>query len=141
MKVVAVVIIILALVIGIVPQFSNCLYEGQTLKLANGTTAPMKCYWSARSEIPMAVLLLGVGILLALSKRKETWRSLFILSIILGAFVMLIPTNLIGVCSSMMKAAACNTVMQPTLLLAGGLVIATGVVGVVFSLRKAEVVP
>ena len=47
-KILAGLIIVLALVIGIVPQFTDCQSHGRAIALANGTTVPMKCHWTAR---------------------------------------------------------------------------------------------
>ncbi len=49
---------------------------------------------------------------------------------------MLLPTSLIGVCS--LATASCNQVMQPTLLLAGGLTIVAGLVALGLGERKVE---
>lgn len=119
MKYLGIFIIVLALVIGIVPIFTGC-QEG--MKLANGMTAPMKCHWTAIVEMGMAVLLAALGGLLFFSKRKETRRSLSLMGAILGVFVVLVPTTIIGVCASNMMA--CRNLMLPTLVLSGILVVA-----------------
>jgi hypothetical protein len=117
-----VLIVVLALVVGIVPQFTDCQSQGRSLTLENGKTVPMKCHWTAMAELGMALPLLGVGSVMGFSKKKETRRSLAFLGVALGAVVMLLPTALIGVCAN--PDMLCNALMRPTLLLAGGLVIA-----------------
>jgi hypothetical protein len=136
MKAFGVAIVALALVIGIVPQFTDCQSQGKAITLASGKTVAMKCHWSARAELALAVPLLGVGLLSLVSKGREAKRALGFMSILLGAVVALVPTgNLIGVCAagSMGNTPLCNSVMQPTMALAGGLVAVLGVVALVLS--------
>ena len=109
MKVIAASIIIFGLVVGIVPQFTDCQSQGRAIELANGRTIPMKCHWTARAEIAVAGPLLAVGGFLGFSRRKESLRALSILGIFLGVFAILIPTYLIGVCASF--DMLCNSLM------------------------------
>jgi hypothetical protein len=135
-KILAGLIIVLALVIGIVPQFTDCQSHGKAIALANGTTVPMKCHWTGQAALGMAVPLLGLGSVTAFSKRKESRRIIAVLGTTLGAIVILLPTRLIGVCANPMME--CNSIMKPTLILSGALVIGLSVVGLVISERKAE---
>ncbi len=100
MKYLGIAIVVLSLVVGIAPQFLDCQSQGKALTLANGKTVPMKCHWTAIASIGLAVPLAATGGLSTFSKRKETRRNLSIMGIILGAFVILTPTSLIGVCTS-----------------------------------------
>ena len=136
MKIAAVAIVILALVIGIVPQFTDCQSQGRALTLQNGKTVPMKCHWTAIAEIGMAVPLLGLGAVTAVSKRKESRRIIAGLGALLGLFVILLPTTLIGVCAS--ADMLCNSVMKPTLILSGILVIAISIASLIISERQLE---
>jgi hypothetical protein len=129
MKVAAGLILVLALVAGIVPQLTDCQSQGRAIALANGKTVPMKCHWTAQAEIALAVPLAGLAALLAFNRRKETQRNLGIMGTLLGAFVALVPMALIGVCAS--PDMLCNSVMQPTLILAGTLIAATSLFVVV----------
>jgi hypothetical protein len=169
MKILGVVIAVMALVIGIVPQFTNCAYGtsasgsgmAATMKMepaaatattamgqmtgmqsttsptaasstkASSSTAKPKCFYSARAEIALAVPLFAIGVLLFFSRRKETRRSLSIVGIIEGLFVILIPAALVGVCmSSTMK---CRTTMEPVLYATGGVVIAASIAALVWN--------
>ena len=122
MKLAAGLLIVLALVVGVVPAFTDCQSQGRALALANGNTVPMKCHWSGLAELSLAVPLGLVGVSTAFSKRKESRRMLAILGMLLGALVIAVPTVLIGVCAN--ADMLCNSVMRPTLVLAGGLVMA-----------------
>ena len=136
MKIAAVAIVILALVIGIVPQFTDCQSQGRALVLQNGKTVAMKCHWTAQSEIAMAVPLLGLGVVMGVSKRKESRRIIAGLGMLLGLFAILLPTVLVGVCAS--ADMLCNSVMKPTLILSGILVIAISIATLIMSERQAE---
>lgn len=125
MKVIAIILVVLALVVIIAPSFYTCASQGKAIKLPSGKTIPMKCLWTARSEIGLGVLLLAVGILLFISRELESRRFISILALILGVFIILFPTTLIGVC--MNPDMPCVVVMKPLLLLAG---IITGALGI-----------
>jgi uncharacterized membrane protein YeiB len=159
-KVLAVLIIIVALVIIIVPQFTNCEYgkdnaaasmknstsTGTTAVVYAGMASPMaaaampyrmmKCYWSAHAEIVAGVPLLAIGVLLLFARRKETTRALGILTAILGVVTILIPTSIVGTCLN--DQMVCNTEMKPTLLIAGGIAVALGIAVVVMGEMKRD---
>jgi ABC-type sulfate transport system permease component len=135
----AILIAILAILIGIVPYFFNCQYDGKALTLANGRQVPMKCYWTAQAALVVAVPLLVVGVMMAFSQRRETMRALTILGAILGLFAILLPTQLIGVCQH--AGASCNLVMKPALIFMGVLVISISLVSLLISERRAELIP
>jgi uncharacterized membrane protein HdeD (DUF308 family) len=135
MVVVGIMLIICALIISIVPQVTSCQSQGQQITLQNGKTIPMKCYWTGQAELVDGILLLIVGILLIVSKRKETMMFLSIIGIALGIVAILLPTVLIGVCATLM---ICNTVMKMALLILGPLVIIDSVVGLIVALKMQE---
>jgi hypothetical protein len=161
-KVLAILIIIVALVIIIVPQFTNCEYGNdnaatKTLTITKVGSASgvsyasmsspmegaaalpyrmMKCYWSAHAEIIAGVPLLVIGILLFFARRKETTRVLGIVTVVIGVLTILIPTSIVGTCAN--SQMVCNTEMKPTLLIAGGITIALGIAVVVMGEMKRE---
>jgi hypothetical protein len=125
-KTMGILMIALALVIAIVPIFTDCLANGKTLTTADGRSVPMKCHWTAIAEIGLAIPLALVGILNFTSKRKETLRSLNLISLALGALVILFPTVLIGVCAN--PDMPCNMIEKPTLILSGIVVMAASLI-------------
>ncbi len=135
MKIIAVLFIILALVIGIVPQFTDCASQGKAIELPNGKTIPMKCHWSARAELALALPLLVTGVLMLTNRRKQTLRSLSIVTLTLGIVAMLVPTYLIGVCTN--PDMICAMLMRPTVLFAGALTVIVSIVALVY-LRGPE---
>lgn len=136
MKATAITIAVLALVIGILPQFTDCASQGRNLVMANGKIVPMKCHWTAITEIVIAGSLLAVAGMMAISKAKEAKRSLNIMAIVLGAFAALTATTLIGVCAS--DDMICNSVMLPAMILSGLLVMVVGAISLVNVQRTAE---
>jgi hypothetical protein len=133
MKTIGSFLILMALIVGAVPLFTDCQAQGNAL--TNGRTTPMICHWTAEAEIALAVILLVTGGLLTFSQRRETLRALSILGIVLGTFVILLPTNLIGVCVG--PDMLCNMLMKPTLIFAGSLITAASAVALV-SIRREE---
>ena len=136
MKILAIVLIILAVIISVLPQFTDCQSQGLMLTLANGTQVPMKCHWTAQAEIGLGVPLFVLGVLLFFSRSREARAFLGILGAVLGLFVILFPTVMIGVCSS--ADHYCNLLMKPALVLAGSLVIATSLAAVIVSLAGSK---
>lgn len=149
MKVLAVLIILVALVIIIVPQFTNCEAGKDDAAMsmsssgASATASPaampyrmMKCYWTAHAEIVAGVPLIAIGVLLFFARRKETTRVLGILTAVLGVLTILLPTNIIGTCLN--EQMVCNTEMKPVLLICGGITVALGIAVLVAGEMKRD---
>ena len=123
--------------VAAISHFFNCSDDGKFMTLASGMQTPMKCYWSAQAELAVGVSLFALGILLMVSRSGEAARALSIGSMVLGAFAILIPTLLIGVCTDM--TASCNLIMRPAMVLFGGLVMATSLWSLLASRSRPEV--
>jgi hypothetical protein len=139
MRILGVIVLASALLIAGVAQVANCEREGRHLTLQNGQQAPMKCYWTAQAELATGGSLAVLGVLLAFSRRRESRRDLGIVGVTLGAFAMLLPTTLIGVCSTM--SAPCNLVMRPAMLFLGAVVIAASLAAFVVAGRTSDLEP
>ncbi|HSJ53696.1 MAG TPA: DUF4418 family protein [Anaerolineae bacterium] len=131
MKVAAFAMMILAVLIGVVPMFTDCESAGRMLTLEDGRQVSMKCHWTARAELGLALPLLAVGAMMPFSKNKGSRRILGIAGAALGIVTILLPTELIGVCMS--PEMPCVSTMKPALLLMGALVTAIGLVTVGFA--------
>jgi hypothetical protein len=136
MKVVGGLLIALALLVAIVPMFTDCQSQGRSLTLANGREIPMKCHWTGLAELALAAPLLVVGALMTTSRRTESLRNMNVITAVVGILVILLPATLIGVCAN--PDMRCNAVMKPSLILAGALVLALGLVGVLRALRRKD---
>jgi hypothetical protein len=122
MKIVALSLIVLAVVVGVVPQFTDCESQNRSMVLGNGNLVPYKCHWTAMAELGMAGGLAALALAMMRVENAEAKRKLSIVGIALGALVVLLPTYLIGVEPS--AAFLCNSVMRQTLVASGALVMA-----------------
>jgi hypothetical protein len=136
MKVAAISLVLLAVLIAIVPIFSDCLSAGRMLTLADGREIPMKCHWTGRAELGLGLPLLAVGLTMFFSRRKESYRNLGIVGVMLGVVTILLPTTLIGVCGS--PDMPCHSIMQPALTLMGILVIGISLAAVILNWRREQ---
>jgi hypothetical protein len=136
MKVLAAFLVILALLISIVPQFTDCESQGRMLTLQDGRQVSMKCHWTARAELVTGIPLAALGVAAFFSRRKESRSILGVLGMVLGALVVLLPTGLIGVC--MNSEMLCNSFMKPFLILTGGLVLVISLAMAGFSLFNGQ---
>ncbi len=130
-----IVLIVLALGIGIVPHYTDCLSQGSQLTLANGKTQPMKCHWTAQGEIAVAAPLAVLGIVTVAGRRKTALRGAGVMGIALGAVALALPLNLIGTCA--MATHFCNTAMKPSILALGSVTI-LGSLAIVLAAQKAK---
>ena len=110
-KAFGVILIILALGIAILPQFTDCKSVG------GGLSSKMPCQQSAAAEVVVGVPLAVVGMLTLFTKRKNGFLGLSLLGIVLGFCTILIPTTLIGVCPG--GTMHCNVLMKPILIVLG----------------------
>ena len=136
-KVFGVVLLVMALAIAIIPNFSDCNSQGKFITMASGKTTDMKCHWTGKAEIAVAVPIFGIGALLTFNRRRQSLMSLSAMGIILGAFAIALPTNLlIGVCTT--PGMICNSVMKPSLMALGAVVTGVSLVGLVVSSKKKD---
>ena len=97
--------IVLGMLIAFGPQvlFKVC---------AHGTSYPL-CYWSARAEIGMGLLIAALGICLLVFSDLKTQQGLTIGIFFAGIIALSIPHVLIGGCGA--SAMACSKVAFPVL--------------------------
>jgi len=122
-NVLGIILIILGILTAIAPHTfaAVCQYTGKFVTTAAGKQISMKCFWTANAEIVVGIMIVVVAALLIASKQTETKRALGIVGAILGVFVILIPTVIIGTC--MTPTMSCNLLAKPGLLLFGVIVI------------------
>jgi hypothetical protein len=126
-KISAIVVVALALVAAIAPQLLDCAAHGKVMTMM-GVTAPMKCYWTALGEVAVGLPLGMVGVAMFTQQRKQTWRALSVLGILLGAAMTLLPI-VVGVCGN--ADMLCNMVMKPLLILSGLVIMAISIANLV----------
>lgn len=132
MRAIGILLVVAALVIAVVPQRTHCGVHGGALLLASGATAPMRCTWTARAELAVALPLLGVALAMIFARRRETERMLSLLGATSGVAALLVPTALIGVCNGPMT---CSLFMRPVLVMAGLVTVVLGLFGLVLAAR------
>ena len=135
MRVIGVILLVAALAIAIVPQFTDCESQGRMLTLQNGRTVAMKCHWTAQAALGLALPLALVGALTLFRGRKPGAGNLGAVGVGLGALAVLLPTALIGVCAS--SDMLCNSVMRPFLILTGSVVAIASAAGFLLAARQA----
>jgi hypothetical protein len=114
------------LFIIVTPNWILPVCEG-LLQLANGKEVPMRCFWTARSEMVIGALVFLSGLLLAYAEGAEAQRRVSNQVLFLGVATLAIPLALIPTC--MNPDMACNVGTKPALLLLGGLTTLLGLVG------------
>jgi hypothetical protein len=127
-KFLGIALIVLALAIAIVPVFTDCQSQGNSLTTTTGKIVPMKCHWNGIAEIGVAVPLLAVGVLMTINRRKTNLITMGILGIVLGGIVIIFPNGLIGVCA--MATMICHSVMKPALTVLGSLAVVVSIVAI-----------
>ena len=164
MRVIAILIIAAAAIIAVVPAFANCEAKGPAKSGMNMTTGSMtggattagsmtaggtaaqaaaaqpvrkmKCLWTARAELAIAIPLGLMGGLLLVARRKETRRLLTLPVATLGIIAILLPTSLIGVCQT--STAICRTTLMPTMIATGLVTVVLAATAFVLNERRAE---
>lgn len=95
------------------------------IKTAGGGLVPMRCAWSARMLVALGVLVAVVAIIGLLSNERAAVRaSAWGVSAVLVT-AMLVPTKLIGVCSS--PTHPCRAGTLPAVLIVSGLALTLAV--------------
>jgi hypothetical protein len=104
---------VLGLLTALVPVciFPAC---GKAIETAAGGTVPMKCFWSGRAEIGIGILILCGGLLLVVFKSPLIRTGISIMTALIGALGLLVPTLLIGGCE--MAAMPCRMTTFPAVI-------------------------
>ncbi len=136
MKILGIVLVVLAIAIAVVPSFTNCDSQGKAITTSTGTTVPMKCLWTARASIALAIPTLAVGAMMVTSRRRESKMYLSIAGLVLGIFVVAVPTSLIGVCANPMML--CHSVEAPSLQAFGSIAAIGSIAGIVLAQRSKD---
>jgi ABC-type transport system involved in cytochrome c biogenesis permease subunit len=85
----------------------------------------MKCWYTAEAETGVGVLLILTGVALLALPGRVSRKTAGILGGILGLIVILVPTILVGVCTT--PDAPCRIGTLPALILLGAVTVITGI--------------
>ena len=86
----------------------------------------MVCWYTAEAEAGTGALVILVGLVLFALPNRDSRRSLGVIAIGLGVVTVLVPTYLIGMCTSS-PDTPCNIGTKPALILLGVLTAITGI--------------
>ena len=132
-KILGIIAVVLGLIVAAGPHyiFPVCQYYGMLLETAAGTQVPMKCFWTGNAEIALGAMMIVTGLLLVVSRQKESRMLLGVVLGSLGVMVALVPTYLIGVCAVLDHP--CHAGTQPALILLGVITIIVAIITIVTS--------
>ncbi len=121
-----VLLVVLGILIILVPWiiFPVCEMEGSYVVTAAGAKLPMTCGWAARAESGVGALIVVAGCLLIARSSTETRQAIGIISIAMGALVVLFPTVLVGMCK--VATHPCRMTTLPALEVLGIIIIIVG---------------
>lgn len=124
-KIISILIIIagVLLMIGTSTLFKTC----------DITEKVMKCYWAGKSEIAIGGILLVVGILMFISKAKESKIMLSIISVTTSISAILIPMVIIGGCKKV--DMVCRTTSYPCIYLISAIAIVISIVNIILECK------
>lgn len=135
MKVVALLLLVMALFVAIYPQFFTCQSHGFAIKLPK-FTIPMKCLYTAHAQMSLAIMVAIAAIGLWFLREKETRTILSILGIVGGFLILMTVTRApgvgIGICVN--PDMPCVIYMRPAIYTVAPLIIAASTVGLVMNL-------
>lgn len=135
MKALGIALVVVAVLAAVIPWFNNCTAEGLYITTADGRQIDMKCFWTSRASIGVAVPLALAGIFVFLSKRKETRIAVGALSVLLSGVLIALPSVLIGVCK---MDKSCLNVMKPSLMLLGAIGVLVSAAVIAFAGKGEE---
>jgi hypothetical protein len=121
---------LIGILVVVVPRYilPVCEYQGKLMETKMGMSIPMKCSWTAQSELGIGLVIIVAALALLLSKQVETRKMVSVILVALGIVVILLPTTLIGVCSNPMML--CHAGTKPALELLGGLLVIVAAIGI-----------
>ena len=71
---------------------------GKMLELVSGKEVPMKCAWTSKAGIAIAIILIAVAVVAFFAKQDQ--KKFFLVSAVIGVVLFLVFTSLMGVCAS-----------------------------------------
>lgn len=137
-RIIAAVLILIGLLIILTPWYIFPICEiaekSGTLQMETGgnndmnmeSGSHMTCWYTAEAEAGTGALVILAGLVLLALPNRDSRRSLGIIAAGLGVVTVLLPTYLIGMCTSF-PDTPCNIGTKPALILLGALTVITGI--------------
>ncbi|WP_294964239.1 DUF4418 family protein [uncultured Gilliamella sp.] len=95
----------------------------------------MKCFWTARAEVGIGIVVLAIGLLMLFSRTVFVRMGLSMALACISFFTAAIPTILIGVCPGAMML--CNMGTKPALILLSASLLVVAIINTLY-LNKAS---
>ena len=108
--------------------------KGSAENAAAGSGTVMKCFWTARAELGIGILIAVLGILLIAFRSAQVRLGLSISLALNGILALLIPNVLIGVCSD--AHSTCRMLTLPALTILSGVAIAAAAANAAYLFRS-----
>ncbi|MBP1736874.1 MAG: hypothetical protein H6Q60_755 [Oscillospiraceae bacterium] len=102
---------------------------------ATGDTV-MRCHWSVRAEFGVAILLVGIAVLYAVTKTQRERALLSGIAVVNSLVAILIPSVLIGGCD--MKGMECQSVTFPSFYVTAIVVMVASVINILRGLKRGK---
>jgi hypothetical protein len=96
----------------------------------------MKCFWTARTELGIGILIAILGILTLLFTSSRIRLGLSITAALNGILILLIPTALIGVCEE--PLLPCRVLTLPSLVILSSILIVISLVNAIVLFKKED---
>ncbi|MBQ7901798.1 MAG: DUF4418 family protein [Clostridia bacterium] len=127
---IGVVIVVLGLLIAIGPfsLFHVCRPDDPEMY--------MRCYWTARSELGIGLVIGILGLLTAILPSGKTAIGLNFGALLNGIVAFLIPNFLIGVCEG--EHMHCHAVSLPALSILSVILVVVAIINIVYIYKKEE---
>ncbi len=129
-------IIILGLFVALAPGLFFPICEAEHLGIVRSFQPTMRCFWMGQAEIVLGICIAVAGLALILRPGPDSFFTVGLMLMVLGLAVIMVSLNSIigSVCGH--QHSPCQIGTKPAERLAGGLVMAMGIVCFVLSLRK-----
>ena len=98
--------------------------------MTKGTGMVMKCFWTARAELGLGILIAILGALIIAFQSVQIRLGLNISIILNGILALLIPISLIGVCDGVHMS--CHSLTLPALAVISSALIIAAVVNAIY---------
>lgn len=98
--------------------------------IPKGKTMVMKCFWTARAELGIGIVIAILGLLQIVFPSVQRRQGLNISIILNGILALLVPRYLIGICNDV--HASCRSLTLPALTIISSLLIIVALVNTIY---------
>lgn len=130
--------IALGLFVVLAPGVLFPICEAEHLGFVTSFQPTMRCFWLGQTEIILGICIMGAGLILLVRPSRDSFFAVGLMLAVLGLAVIMVSLNVVigSVCGH--AHSSCQIGTKPALRLAGVLVIVTGIISLILSLRKPQ---